>query len=217
MDITPERSKQVSFTDPYYANSALVIAKKGEFKSFEDLKGKRIGMENGTTHQKYLMDKHPEVKTVAYDSYQNAIIDLKNGRIDGVFGDTAVVNEWLKTNPQLGAATPKVTDAQYFGTGLGIAVRPDNKALLEKLNGALKAIKADGTYQKISDQWFPTVSENTPQASRRAGFLFTAGQRSGNRLLWTLPSTESPHRAAPAFCGQSATPDHRDSPARSAD
>ena len=95
------------------------------------------------------------MKTVAYDSYQNAFIDLKNGRIDGVFGDTAVVNEWLKTNPQLGAATPKVTDAQYFGTGLGIAVRPDNKALLEKLNAALKAIKADGTYEKISQQWFP--------------------------------------------------------------
>jgi arginine transport system substrate-binding protein len=104
MDITPERSKQVAFTDPYYANSAVVIAKKG-VKSFDELKGKRIGMENGTTHQKYLQDKHPEVKTVAYDSYQNAIIDLKNGRIDGVFGDTAVVNEWLKTNPQLGTAT----------------------------------------------------------------------------------------------------------------
>ncbi len=59
-----------------------------------------------------------------------------------------------ETNPQLGAATPKVTDPQYFGTGLGIAVRPDNKALLEKLNAALKAIKADGTYQKISNQWF---------------------------------------------------------------
>ena len=41
------------------------------------------------------------------------------------------------------------------GTGLGIAVRPDNKALLEKLNNALAAIKADGTYQKINDQWFP--------------------------------------------------------------
>ncbi|PLM15448.1 arginine ABC transporter substrate-binding protein, partial [Klebsiella pneumoniae] len=70
MDITPERSKQVAFTDPYYANSALVIAKKDAFHSFDDLKGKRIGMENGTTHQKYLQDKHPEVKTVAYDSYQ---------------------------------------------------------------------------------------------------------------------------------------------------
>ena len=189
MDITPERSKQVSFTTPYYENSAVVIAKKDTYKTFADLKGKRIGMENGTTpyyensavviakkdtyktfadlkgkrigmengttHQKYIQDQHPEVKTVSYDSYQNAFIDLKNGRIDGVFGDTAVVNEWLKTNPQLGVATEKVTDPQYFGTGLGIAVRPDNKALLEKLNNALAAIKADGTYQKINDQWFP--------------------------------------------------------------
>ncbi len=130
------------------------MRRKARITTFDELKGKRIGMENGTTHQKYLQDKHPEVKTVAYDSYQNAIIDLKNGRIDGVFGDTAVVNEWLKTNPQLGGAT-KVTDPQYFGTGLGIAVRPENKALLEKLNGALKAIKADGTYQQISNQWFP--------------------------------------------------------------
>ena len=155
MDITPERSKQVAFTQPYYANSAIVIAQKGKFSSLADLKGKKLGMENGTTHQKYMQDKHPEINTVSYDSYQNAILELKNGRIDGVFGDTAVVNEWLKTNPQLGAATPKVTDPQYFGTGLGIAVRPDNKALLEKLNAALKAIKADGTYQKISNQWFP--------------------------------------------------------------
>lgn len=155
MDITPERSKQVAFSTPYYANSAVVVAKKDHYRSFADLRHKRIGMENGTTHQKYLHDKHPEVKTVSYDSYQNAFIDLKNGRIDGVFGDTAVVNEWLKTNPQLGAATPVVTDAQYFGTGLGIAVRLDNKALLEKLNNALKEIKADGSYQKISDKWFP--------------------------------------------------------------
>ncbi|WP_202302784.1 arginine ABC transporter substrate-binding protein ArtJ [Dryocola clanedunensis] len=155
MDITPERSKQVAFTDPYYANSAVVIAKKGAFKSLNELKGKRVGMENGTTHQKYLQDKHPEIKTVSYDSYQNAIIDLKNGRLDGVFGDTAVVNEWLKTNPQLGTVGEHVTDPQYFGTGLGIAVRPDNKTLLKKLNDALAAIKADGTYQKISQQWFP--------------------------------------------------------------
>ncbi|MFS2223426.1 arginine ABC transporter substrate-binding protein [Pantoea sp. B65] len=155
MDITPERSKQVSFTQPYYANSAVVIAQKGRFSNIDDLKGKRVGMENGTTHQKYLQDKHHEVTAVAYDSYQNAILDLKNGRLDGVFGDTAVVNEWLKNNPSLATVGEHITDAQYFGSGLGIAVRPDNSALLEKLNGALTAIKADGTYQKISDHWFP--------------------------------------------------------------
>ncbi|MCA7012012.1 arginine ABC transporter substrate-binding protein [Dickeya dadantii] len=155
MDITPERSKQVAFTQPYYANSAIVIAQKGKFHSLADLKGKRIGMENGTTHQKFLQDKHPEVKTVPYDSYQNALIDLKNGRLDGVFGDTAVVNEWLKTNPDLATVGEKVTDPAYFGIGLGIAVRPDNQALLEKLNGALNAIKANGTYKAINDKWFP--------------------------------------------------------------
>lgn len=155
MDITPEREKQVLFSKPYYDNSALFIAEKGKVADVAALKGKRVGVQNGTTHQKFLTDKHPEITTVGYDSYQNAILDLKNGRVDAVFGDTAVVNEWLKTNPQLGVATDKVTDPQYFGTGLGIAVRPDNKALLEKLNSALAAIKADGTYQKISDQWFP--------------------------------------------------------------
>ncbi|MDX5626511.1 MULTISPECIES: arginine ABC transporter substrate-binding protein [unclassified Brenneria] len=155
MDITPERSKQVAFTQPYYANSAVVIAQKGKFSDFAALKGKRIGMENGTTHQKYMNDKHPEVKTVAYDSYQNAVLDLKNGRIDGVFGDTAVVNEWIKTNPTLATVGQHVTDPEYFGTGLGIAVRPNDKALLEKLNNALEAIKADGTYQSINDKWFP--------------------------------------------------------------
>ncbi len=50
---------------------------KDTYKTFADLKGKRIGMENGTTHQKYIQDQHPEVKTVSYDSYQNAFIDLK--------------------------------------------------------------------------------------------------------------------------------------------
>ncbi|MEI7352903.1 arginine ABC transporter substrate-binding protein, partial [Pectobacterium parmentieri] len=155
MDITPERSKQVAFTQPYYANSAVVIAQKGKFSDFAAMKGKRIGMENGTTHQKYMHDKHPEVQTVSYDSYQNAVLDLKNGRIDGVFGDTAVVNEWIKTSPELTTVGEHVTDAEYFGTGLGIAVRPDDKALLEKLNNALDAIKADGTYKTINDKWFP--------------------------------------------------------------
>ena len=154
MDITPERSKQVAFTDPYYANSAVVIAKKGAYKSFDELKGKRIGMENGTTHQKFIMDKHPEITTVPYDSYQNAKLDLQNGRIDGVFGDTAVVTEWLKDNPKLAAVGDKVTDKDYFGTGLGIAVRQGNTELQQKLNTALEKVKKDGTYETIYNKWF---------------------------------------------------------------
>ncbi|MCZ5936322.1 transporter substrate-binding domain-containing protein, partial [Escherichia coli] len=80
------------------------------------------------------------------------ILHLNISNVDLSEGRQAPTGE--NRNPQLGVATEKVTDPQYFGTVLGIAVRPDNKALLEKLNNALAAIKADGTYQKINDQWF---------------------------------------------------------------
>lgn len=154
MDITEERSKQVLFTKPYYANSAVFIGKKGQYKSISDLYGKRVGMENGTTHQKYIHDKEPKIETVSYESYQTAIIDLKNGRLDAVFGDTAVVNEWLKESPELAAIGDTVTDAVYFGTGMGIAVRAGNTELADEFNTALDTIKANGVYQTIHDKWF---------------------------------------------------------------
>lgn len=154
MDITPEREKQVLFSNPYYDNSALFIGQKGKIADVAALKGKKVGVQNGTTHQKFIMDKHPEITTVPYDSYQNAKLDLQNGRIDAVFGDTAVVTEWLKAEPKLAAIGDKVTDKDYFGTGLGIAVRQGNTDLQAKFNTALEKIKQDGTYQTIYEKWF---------------------------------------------------------------
>ncbi|PHM25369.1 arginine ABC transporter substrate-binding protein [Xenorhabdus ehlersii] len=154
IDITPDRKKQVDFTQTYYDNSAIFVAIKGKFAQVADLKGKQVGTQNGTTHQKYLMEQHNELKTVPYDSYQNAILDLKNGRIDALFGDTAVVNEWLKKNKELSTVGDKVTDKNYFGIGLGIAVRKGNTELLDKLNKALTEVKQDGTYDTIYKKWF---------------------------------------------------------------
>ncbi|MBD2814015.1 arginine ABC transporter substrate-binding protein [Xenorhabdus sp. Flor] len=154
IDITPDRQKQVDFTDTYYDNSAIFVVVKGKYSQVAELKGKQIGTQNGTTHQKYLMEQHKELNSVPYDSYQNAILDLKNGRIDALFGDTAVVNVWLKKNKELGTIGKKVTDKNYFGTGLGIAVRKGNTVLLNKLNQALAEIKQDGTYDTIYKKWF---------------------------------------------------------------
>lgn len=154
MDITPDREKQVLFTQPYYDNSALFVGIKDTFTSIGQLKGKKVGVQNGTTHQKFIMDKHPEITTVPYDSYQNAKLDLQNGRIDAVFGDTAVVTEWLKSDDKMVAVGDKVTDKDYFGTGLGIAVRKGNSALQQKFNTALEKVKADGTYETIYAKWF---------------------------------------------------------------
>ncbi|NDJ58314.1 arginine ABC transporter substrate-binding protein [Enterobacteriaceae bacterium 4M9] len=154
MDITPEREKQVLFTKPYYDNSALFISIDGKYTSIDQLKGKKVGVQNGTTHQKFITDKHPEINIVSYDSYQNARLDLQNGRIDAVFGDTAVVTEWLKANEKLVPVGEKVTDKDYFGTGLGIAVRQGNTELQQKFNDALDKVKQNGTYEAIYNKWF---------------------------------------------------------------
>lgn len=61
MDITPEREKQVLFSTPYYDNSALFVGQQGKFTSIDQLKGKKVGVQNGTTHQKFITDKHPEI------------------------------------------------------------------------------------------------------------------------------------------------------------
>ncbi|WP_434359370.1 arginine ABC transporter substrate-binding protein [Parasalinivibrio latis] len=154
MDITAERLEQVAFSDAYYDNSASFISADGKFSDTDALKGKRVGVQNGSTHQKYITEQLPGVEAVPYASYQNAFIDMKNGRIDAVFGDTAVVAEWLKKDDALATVGKPVTDTKYFGQGFGIAVNQENQELVKKLNQALASIQKDGTYKTIYDKWF---------------------------------------------------------------
>ncbi|WP_318489081.1 lysine/arginine/ornithine ABC transporter substrate-binding protein [Photobacterium leiognathi] len=154
MDITEARQQQVSFSQPYYDNAADFISIKGKVADIDALKGKRVGVQNGSTHQSYLTDQMPDVTTVPYNSYQDAFIDMQNGRIDAVFGDTAVVAEWLKKDDKLAYVGKPVTNPKYFGNGFGIAVNKNNQELLKQLNTALAKIKQDGQYQVIFDKYF---------------------------------------------------------------
>ncbi|WP_305402436.1 arginine ABC transporter substrate-binding protein [Photobacterium leiognathi] len=154
MDITEARQQQVSFSQPYYDNAAGFISIKGKVADIDALKGKRVGVQNGSTHQSYLTDQMSDVTTVPYNSYQDAFIDMQNGRIDAVFGDTAVVAEWLKKDDKLAYVGKPVTNPKYFGNGFGIAVNKNNQELLKQLNTALAKIKQDGQYQVIFDKYF---------------------------------------------------------------
>ena len=150
IDITEARAKQVAFTDAYYDSSASFIAVKGK----ADLNtAKNVGVQNGTTFQQYVVAEAKQYAPKAYASLQDAVLDLKNGRIDIIFGDTAVLADMLSKEAELSFVGDKVTNKKYFGNGLGIAVNKSNSELVAELNKGLATIKANGEYQKIYDKW----------------------------------------------------------------
>ena len=154
MDITEARLEQVNFSNAYYDNSAAFISLEGKVADQAALKGKRVGVQNGSTHQSYLIEQMPGVTAVPYSSYHDAFLDMKNGRIDSVFGDNAVVAEWFKRDDNLAYVGDNITNAKYFGNGFGIAVNKDNQVLTDKLNSALKVVMANGVYEEIYTQYF---------------------------------------------------------------
>ncbi|MCX2960601.1 MULTISPECIES: lysine/arginine/ornithine ABC transporter substrate-binding protein [Rodentibacter] len=150
MDITDARSKQVLFSDAYYDSTASYVALKGK-ATLET--AKNIGVQNGTTFQQYTVTETKQYSPKAYTSLQDAILDLKNGRIDIIFGDTAVLADMIGKEPEIQFVGEKVTNKKYFGNGLGIAMNKSNKELAENLNKGLATIRANGEYQKIYDKW----------------------------------------------------------------
>ncbi|OOF80077.1 lysine/arginine/ornithine ABC transporter substrate-binding protein [Rodentibacter caecimuris] len=150
MDITDARSKQVLFSDAYYDSTASYVALKGK-ATLET--AKNIGVQNGTTFQQYTVTETKQYSPKAYTSLQDAILDLKNGRIDIIFGDTAVLADMIGKEPEIQFVGEKVTNKKYFGNGLGIAMNKSNKELAGNLNKGLATIRANGEYQKIYDKW----------------------------------------------------------------
>lgn len=154
LDITPARAQQVAFTQPYYYNSANFIIITGRVQSLTELQQQRVGVQRGSTHQHYLLAQHPALSVVTYDSYQNALLDLHNGRIQAVFADSAVAQYWLQQQPQLSQLGATVRDPRYFGQGMAIAVRQEDTTLLAQLNQALTILEQQGQLQAIHRKWF---------------------------------------------------------------
>ncbi len=150
MDITEARLKQVSFSEPYLENSVSFVALKDKATPAT---AKTVGVQNGTTFQQYLSKNAKQYSLKAHASIQKAVEDLEIGRVDMVFGDTPVLAEWLKKSDKLTFVGEKIVDKEFFGNGYGIAVNKNNKELLEKINGALAAIKANGKYEQIYNTW----------------------------------------------------------------
>ncbi len=161
LGITPAREKQVSFTDPYYFNTASFVAAKSTNLTISKagLQGKTIGVQGGTTFANYLSDVYGKVVTIKiYASNEDALLDLKNGRIDAFLGDTPLSVIWLKKpgSSSFAIIGKHIVSKKYFGSGDGIAVKKGNTKLLQALNKAIAKIKANGTLAKIQHKYFKT-------------------------------------------------------------
>ena len=154
MDITEERAKQLAFSNPYYQNYSIYITTKDKVDGIKNVEDVKIGVLSGSTHQQYIRDAYKGANVSVYPQYPSAMSDLALGRVDVVFGDGEVVNDYMKENENFVVVGEKVTDPKYFGQGLGIGVGLRNKALVEEINGALETIKENGKYDEIYNKWF---------------------------------------------------------------
>lgn len=157
LSMTPERMKQVSFTNSYYEPSVSFVAPVNKHYVLANVPGKIVGAQLGSTMEKYLQEKYAGKITIkTYASIQEAFLDLVSGRVDLVLADTAVAHAWLIDNndKQFGVVETPIVDHQYLGSGYGIAVDHKNSDLLNALNAALADIKKNGMYEKLVHKYF---------------------------------------------------------------
>ena len=153
MSITDERKRVVSFTDRYYSNQLRFVAARGGGFDPAFASGKKIGAQRATIAASWLEENAAAAQVRLYDTQENVFLDLAAGRLDAVFGDGLMLYEWLQTDA--GAGYQMVGDAYRMDEGIGIAVRKEDDELRRRLNTAIAAILADGTYARINAKYFP--------------------------------------------------------------
>ena len=159
MTITEERKKSVDFSNKYYQTPARFVAKVGSKLevSAAGLKGKRIGVQRTTIHDRFATATFTQSEIVRYTKQDDVFLDLTAGRLDGALVDLMAAKVgFLQTPAGKGFAFlgSIYSDPKFFGVGAGIAVRKADTALRDRLNVAIKAIRANGVYKTIQDKYF---------------------------------------------------------------
>ncbi|WP_286034236.1 basic amino acid ABC transporter substrate-binding protein [Fusobacterium necrogenes] len=150
MTATEERKKTVAFTQPYYTASQVIIVKEGDnsINSFDDLKGKRVGVMLGFTGDT-VVSEIEGVKVERFNAAYAGIMALKADKVDAVVLDSEPAKNYVKQNAGFQIAEADAVQEEY-----AIALRKNDRELLEKIEKALAEVKANGTYDKLLEKYF---------------------------------------------------------------
>jgi polar amino acid transport system substrate-binding protein len=152
MTITDDRKKVLDFSDPYFdATQALLVGKDSSIKSLDDLAGKKVGVQLGTTGADYVRANAPKTATVKeYEDLALLTAAVKSGQLDAGVNDNGVLYDYVKSNPDTKVATEFDTGEKY-----GFAVAKDqNDELLKTINETIAESKKDGDYDAIYKKYF---------------------------------------------------------------
>lgn len=148
LTVDEDRLKVMDFSTSYSTGKQVIIIKEGSDVTLDNLGQQLIGTQKATTSNIYCTDDYGEDHVVGYDSSITAVQALVNGQVDCVVVDNAPAQELVKANPGL-----KILETEYITENYAIAVDKGNTELLNAINEALEALIADGTVQKIIDQY----------------------------------------------------------------
>ena len=154
--VMEDRQLVMNFSDSYATGIQVVIVKEGsDIKSIDDLEGKKIGTQMGTTGYIYCSDTpenggYGEENVIAYDSGITAVQALVNGQVDCVVIDNEPAQAYVKANAGL-----SILDTEFTNEDYAIGMNKGNACLLAAVNAAMAELKADGTFQKIVDKYIP--------------------------------------------------------------
>ncbi len=165
MSITAERKKRVNFTDKYYSDAAVFAGKKNQdidiskslSRNKKTLKGLKIGVQQGTVSDNFVSDNFEKVAEVRrYGKQTEANLDLTAGRLDLIMADSITIKNFLESEDgqDYEIKGPAFANKKWFGDGIGIAIRKQDKKLLKDFNRAIKAIRKNGAYKEINDSYF---------------------------------------------------------------
>jgi cystine transport system substrate-binding protein len=148
--ITEARKQKYDFSEPYIASKAVLIVRgdNADIKGFADLKGKKSAQSLTSNFGKLAEENGAEL--VGTDGFDQSIQLVLNGRADATINDSLSFFDFKKHKPD---ADVKIAAQQENADYSGVIIRKGEPELLAAINDALAAIKADGTYQKISDKY----------------------------------------------------------------
>lgn len=152
MSITEERKKEMNFSEPYIVGGQKLVVKKDEkdINKVEDLKGKVIGCQMGTTGE-VSANKIEGIKELKkYDGVTQAFNDLSVGRINAVIADGQVAGYYLKKR----SGDLVLLDTKLTSEPVGIGFRKEDTDIRDEVQKTLDELKKEGTLSKLSEKWF---------------------------------------------------------------